>query len=114
MGGGPWPPPTSNIFSVFDVLNIFWAQWFLSQEIIIKNIIVAQKGPNSAFTWVELTPQYHSFLIWSGLQLILHQLVSPHPPKGLYKLVAKVMFMFILEILSEGPQKGFFDLLKNP
>jgi hypothetical protein len=66
--GGPARPPTLlDIPLVFNILNLFQVQWFLSQEIIIKNIVAAQKDPDGAFTWVELTPQYHSFLIQSGL-----------------------------------------------
>jgi hypothetical protein len=89
-------------------------QWFLLWEIIIKNIIMAQKDHDGTFTWVKLTSQYHSFLIYSGLQLLPHQLVILHPPKGLYKLVSQVISVFILEILLEGPWKGFFNLPKNP
>jgi hypothetical protein len=38
----------------------------------------------------------------------LHQI-----PKGVANLMKKVLFVYILELLLEGPQKGFFNLLKK-
>jgi hypothetical protein len=113
LGGTGSPPPFLNIPLVFDILNLYQAQWFLSWEIINKNIVMAQKDMNGTFTWVKLAPQYHSFLIQLGLWLIPHPLTPERPRQSLFKLVSWVIFVFILEILLEGPQKGFFDLLKN-
>jgi hypothetical protein len=121
----PNPPPpvadlvdpiltSDNTYSVFDVLNIFRAQWFLSQNSIIKNIMSAQKDSNGTFTWVKFAPQYHSYLIWSDLQLIPHNPLLPHPPVGCFKLVKKVLFIFILEVLSKKPCEGFFQPCSNP
>jgi hypothetical protein len=56
--------------SVFDILKIFRVWWFLLQDSIISNIILAQKDPDSAYTWVELTSQYYSYLIRLALRLI--------------------------------------------
>jgi hypothetical protein len=104
-----WPPPSDAKLSVFNVLNIFQICWFLSQDCLVKNIVLAQKDANGAFTWVEFAPQFYSYLIWSGLWLIPHSLTSPCPSKGCFKLVKKVLFMFILEVLLEV----FYDVLKG-
>jgi hypothetical protein len=107
--------PGLSDYSVFNILNLFWAWWFLLQESLIKNIIVAQKDTDGAFSWVEFTPQYYNFLIQLALQLI-PQVVAISPcqmPPRAQCLVKKVLFVCILEVLLEGPQKGFFDLLQK-
>jgi hypothetical protein len=95
-------------YSVFDVLNIFRAQWFLSQDSIIKNIISAQKDPDGTYTWVKLTPQYYSYLIRLALRLIplLSDIGPCWMPSRWATLVKKVLFMYILEIFVRGtPQR---------
>jgi hypothetical protein len=79
------------------------------QETLIKNIVVAQKDIDHAFLWVEFAPQFHSFLIGSALWLI-PQLATVGPcqmPPGVINVMKKDLFVYILEILLEGPQKGF-------
>jgi hypothetical protein len=74
--------------------------------------VEAQTGLNGRmFTWVEFTPQFHSYLIRSALRLVSDRLVpeGTRPPAGLVKKVKKVLFVFLLELLSEGPRAGFFD-----
>jgi hypothetical protein len=69
---------------------------------------------NSTFIWVKSTFQYYSFLIRLALRLIL-QLINISPcqmPYGALHLRKKVLFVYILEVLLEGPQKGFFNLPK--
>jgi hypothetical protein len=65
-------PPLYDVdMSVFNILNHFRKQWFLSRDHLMKNIVEAQKAPNShTFIWVEFTPQFHSYLIRSALHLI--------------------------------------------
>jgi hypothetical protein len=68
--------------------------WFLSQDHLVANIILAQKAKDRKILWVEFTPQFYTHLVKCAVALI------PHP---LHK-VKKVMFRYILELLNgEGP-----------
>jgi hypothetical protein len=89
--------------SVFDILNIFRRRWFLSRSHLLTNVISAQKAEDGDFLWVEFSPQYHSHLVKCTVALV------PHPvPK-----VKKVMFVYILELLSGKGNQAFFNLQKG-
>jgi hypothetical protein len=66
------PPLSDTELLVFDVLNLFYTCWFILWDILMKNIVLAQKAANSVYIWVELAPRYHSYLIRSALWLILY------------------------------------------
>jgi hypothetical protein len=71
------------------------------------NILSAQKDEDRRFSWVDFSPPFHTHLVqW------MHSLLPPLCPVAKGK---KVMFVFILEILSrEGPnQKGFWKVPKK-
>jgi hypothetical protein len=41
---------------VFDILNTFCQQWFLSWGYLLANVISAQKAKDGNISWVEFTP----------------------------------------------------------
>jgi hypothetical protein len=110
--GSPWWPPFFDVkVSVFGILNMFCKHWFLSQDHLTKQVVEAQKAPNGCtFTWVKFTPQFHSYLICSVLCLIMETHVTPgsRPSSSLVKRVKKILFVYILKLLSEEPHIGFF------
>jgi hypothetical protein len=86
--------------SVFNIHNMFWHHWFLSQDHLVANAISAQKAKDRKIFWVEFAPQFHTHLVKCAVALV---------PRPLHK-VKKVMFGYILELLNgEGPQ-AFFNL----
>jgi hypothetical protein len=89
--------------SVFDILNTFQCHWFISVDHLRTAVLLAQKAEDGKIFWVEFTPQYHAHLVKCAVALV------PHP---VHK-VKRVMFVYLLELLSgEGPQ-AFFNLTKG-
>jgi hypothetical protein len=89
--------------SIFNILNIFCWQWFLSVDHLRANALSAQKAESRKIFWVEFTPQFHSHLVKCTVALMPHPLLKEK----------KVMFVYILELLNqEGPQ-AFFNLAKG-
>jgi hypothetical protein len=89
--------------SVFDILNIFHHYWFLSRPNLLSNVILAQKTEDGNFSWVEFSPQYHSYLVKCAIAL------EPHPVQK----VKKVVFVYILELLNQEGNLAFFELQKG-
>ena len=85
--------------SVFDIFNIFRKRWFLERDNLICHILCAQKAKDNSIFWVEFTPQLHTHLVKCALALVLHCPI---------KVVKRVMFVFILEMLNEEVPTGFF------
>jgi hypothetical protein len=82
-----------NLF-VFDIHNIFYHHWFLSQDHLMANVILAQKAKDRKIFWVRFAPQFHTHLVKCAVALV------PHP----LNKVKKVMFGYILELLNgKGP-----------
>jgi hypothetical protein len=89
--------------SIFDILNIFHHQWFLSVDHLRANALSAQKAKSRKIFWVKFAPQFHSHLVKCAVVLVPHPLLK----------VKRVMFVYLLELLNgEGPQ-AFFDLTKG-
>jgi len=79
--------------SVFDVLNIFHARWFLNREHLLSLILSAVKGgDNNEVTWIDLLPQAHSHL--------LRQAKNLAPLSYPSALLKRVMFVFLLEVVN--------------
>ncbi|KAF8270620.1 hypothetical protein EI94DRAFT_1698711 [Lactarius quietus] len=91
---------------VFNVLNIFCHQWFLSWTTLLHHIISAQKAEDGNISWVEFSPPFHSHLIKCAVVLVLTH-VCPVP------MVKWVMFVFILELLNQEGQLAFFELWRG-
>ncbi len=89
--------------SVFNVLNIFCCQWFLSRTNLLANVISAQKAEDGKITWVEFTPSFHSHLVKCAVALV------PHP----ISWVKRVMFVYALELLNREGHLAFFELQKG-
>ena len=88
---------------VFDILNIFRRQWFLSRSHLLANVLSAQKSEDGLISWVEFSPPFHSHLVKCALALV------PRPVPR----VKRVMFVFILELLNQEGHLAFFDLQKG-
>ena len=81
--------------SVFDVLNIFCAYWFLNCKHLLSLVLSAVKGrANNKVTWVDLLPQAHSHL--------LHQAKNLAPLSYPSALLKRVMFIYLLEIVNNS------------
>ena len=79
--------------SVFDMLNIFRARWFINREHLLSLILSATKGgDNNEVTWIDLLPQAHSHLLRQAKNLAPLSYPSP--------LLKRVMFVFLLEIVN--------------
>ena len=82
-----------DVYSVFDVLNIFRAQWFVNRPHILSLALFAQKArEGNEVTWVKFSPQSHSHLVKQALALA--------PPSYPLALVKRVMFSFLLEVVN--------------
>ena len=82
-----------DVYSVFDVLNIFHARWYINRPHILSLALFAQKaGEGNEVTWVEFSPQSHSHLVKQALALA--------PPSYPLTLVKRVMFSFLLEVVN--------------
>jgi hypothetical protein len=49
--------------SLFNILNIFCAQWFLNRDHLIVNILSAWKSETGQFLWVDFQPPFHTHLV---------------------------------------------------
>ena len=79
--------------SVFDVLNIFCARWFLNRKHLLSLILSTIKGrDNNKVTWINLLPQAHSHLLCQAKNLA--------PLSYPSALLKRVMFVFLLEIVN--------------
>ena len=79
--------------SVFDVLNLFRACWYLNHKHLLSLVLSAVKGgKDNAITWIDLLPQAHTHL--------LCQAVALAPPSYPLSLLKRVMFTFLLEVVN--------------
>jgi len=79
--------------SVFDVLNLFRACWFLNHEHLMSLILAAVKGGNNNnIMWIDLLPSAHTHL--------LHQAKTLAPPSYPLSLLKRVIFTFLLEVVK--------------
>jgi len=86
--------------SVFDILNLFRCQWFLSRDWLVSNVASAQRTDGSSIDWVEFPPTAHTHLVRCAIKL------APSVPAAKVK---QVMFVFLLEVLNaDGPVSSFF------
>jgi len=86
--------------SVFDILNLFRCQWFLSRDWLVSNVASAQWTDGLSIDWVEFPPAAHTYLVRCAIKL------APSVPTAKVKWV---MFVFILEVLNgDGPVSSFF------
>ena len=87
--------------SLFNILNIFHAHWFLNRDHLIANVLSAQKSETGQFVWVDFQPPFHTHLVQCTRALL--------PPICPMAKGKKVMFVFILEVLDgDRPQPGPF------
>jgi len=79
--------------SVFDVLNLFRACWFLNHKHLMSLVLAAVKGgDNNDIMWINLLPSTHTHL--------LHQAKALAPPSYPLSLLKRVMFTFLLEVVN--------------
>ena len=93
----PMPSTTSttiiDYLSVFDILNLFRACWFLNHKHLLSLVLSTVKGDkNNDITWIDLLPQAHTYL--------LCQAVALAPPSYPLPLLKRVMFTFLLELIN--------------
>ena len=85
--------PLINHPSVFEVLNLFRACWFLNCEHLMSLTLAAVKGSdNNDIIWIDLLPSSHTYL--------LHQAKNLAPPSYPLSLLKRVMFTFLLEVIN--------------
>jgi len=106
LGTGLLPYRTSMLMSllsdpsVFDILNLFHRQWFLSRDWLVSNVASAQRTDGSSIDWVEFPPAAHTHLMQCAIKL------APSVPAAKVK---QVMFVYLLEVLNgDGPVSSFF------
>jgi len=106
LGTGLLPSRTSTLMSlpsdpsVFDILNLFRCQWFLSRDWLVSNVTSAQRTDGLSIDWVEFPPAAHTHLVRCAIKL------APSVPAAKVK---RVMFVFLLEVLNgDGPVSSFF------
>jgi len=86
--------------SVFDILNLFRRQWFLSRDWLVSNVASAQRTDGSSIDWVKFPPAAHTHLVRCAIKL------APSVPAAKVK---RVMFVYLLEVLNgDGPVSSFF------
>src|SRR4029077_15630834 len=79
--------------SVFEVLNIFRARWFVNHEHLLSCVLSAVKGgDDNSITWVDLLPAAHSGF--------LRQASSLAPKSYPLSLLKRVMFTHLLEVIN--------------
>ena len=102
------PSATVNVYSIFDVLNIFCGCWFVNCLHLLSLALFAQKaGEGNKVTWVEFSPQSHSHLVKQALALA----PSSYP----LALVKQVMFSYLLEVVnSPDSSLGQFSKASAP
>jgi len=84
-------------YSVFNMLNLFRAHWFLNRDHLLSLVVFAQKADNgNNISWVEFAPQTHSHLV--------RQAITLAPALYPLALLKRVMFTFLLEVVNDqGP-----------
>ena len=86
--------------SMFDILNLFRRQWFLSRDWLVSNVASAQRTDGSSINWVEFPPAAHTHLVRCAIKL------APSVPAAKVKWV---MFVYLLEVLNnDSPVLSFF------
>ena len=84
--------------SVFEVLNLFRARWFLNREHLLSLTLSAVKGgENNDITWIDLLPSSHTHL--------LRQAKNLAPPSYPLPLLKRVMFTFLLEVINSRDRR---------
>ena len=79
--------------SVFEVLNLFRACWFLNCKHLMSLTLAAVKGGNNNdITWIDLLPSSHTHLLCQAKNLA--------PPSYPLPLLKRVMFTFLLEVIN--------------
>jgi len=85
---------------MFDILNLFRCQWFLSRDWLVSNIASAQWTDGSSIDWVKFPPAVHTHLVQCAIKL------APSVPAAKVK---RVIFVYLLEVLNgDGPVSSFF------
>ena len=94
--------------SVFDVLNLFRACWFLNHKHLISLILAAVKGSdNNNITWINLLPNSHTHLLCQAKAL--------PPPSYPLPILKRVLFTFLLEVVnSQGSTLNKFVKTSAP
>jgi hypothetical protein len=100
---GKWSLSGNAELSVFDILNIFHQQWFLSIDFLKTQVFSAQKAEDGKISWVEFTPQFHTHLVKCTVALV------PHP----IQKVKRMMFIYLLELFNGKGHQAFFNLTKG-
>ena len=81
--------------SVFDILNLFQACWFLNCRHLLSLVLSAVKGrDNNKVTWINLLPQAQSHLLCQAKNLA--------PLSYPSALLKRVMFVFLLEVVNNS------------
>ena len=84
---------TVNVHSIFDMLNLFCACWFLNHDHLLSLVIFVQKADTgNKISWGENSTQAHSHLVCQALALA--------PPSYPLALCKRVMFTFLLEVIN--------------
>ena len=82
-----------DVYSIFNMLNIFCACWFINCSYILSLAFFTQKArEGNKVTWVEFSPQLHFYLVKQALALV--------PPSHPLALVKRVIFSFLLEAVN--------------
>ena len=85
--------PIVNHPSVFDILNLFRAHWFLNHKHLMSLILAAIKGgDNNDIMWINLLPSAHTHLLCQAKALA--------PPSYPLSLLKRVIFTFLLEVVN--------------
>jgi len=96
-------PSINDTLSVFDILNIFQCHWFLSRQHLVNSVLSAQKNEDGTHSWVKFSPQFHSHLVKCTIALVPHCI----------RMVKRVMFVYVLELLDGAGHTAFFELQKG-
>ena len=92
--------------SVFDVLNLFRAWWFLNRDHLLSLVVFAQKANDgNNISWVKFAPQTHSHLV--------HQAITLAPTLYPLALLKRVMFTFLLEVVNDRGHMGLASFVKT-
>ena len=113
--------------SVFNVLNLFCAHWFLNCEYLLSLILSAVKGgDNNEMMWIDLLPQDHSHsytwylpplhavltdIIYNCLQVVGSYILYEAPMKGLdFVTVATAGLLLCgdLKLIQTKKKKGSY------
>jgi len=93
-------------YSVFDVLNLFCACWFINCDHILSLVVFAQKADDgNNISWVEFAPQSHSHLV--------RQAITLAPTLYPLALLKWVMFTFLLEVVNDQGHMGLASFVKT-